>query len=52
MLDFVPDHSKTPEMCERAVDAYPWALEFVPMDIIITQQMCNKAVKKCAWSLI
>ena len=50
MLDFVPDHSKTSEMCERAVDAYPWALEFVPMDIIITQQMCNKAVKKCAWS--
>ena len=52
MLDFVPDHFKTPEMCERAVDAYPWALEFVPMNIISTQQMCNKAVKKCAWSLI
>ena len=32
-------------MCEKAVEKYPWSLEFVP-DGLKTHKMCEKAVKK------
>ena len=38
-------------MFERGVEEEPYALEFVPMDLI-TQEMCNNAVKKCSWFFI
>ena len=38
-------------MCEKAVDALPQALEFVP-DHYRTQKMCEKAVKVKGWTLV
>ena len=38
-------------MCHIPVEVDPYALEFVPMNLI-TQQMRNKEVKKYSWSLI
>ena len=32
-------------MCDKAVELYPWMLEYVP-DQFKTQEMCNKAVEK------
>ena len=39
------DHFKTKEMCEKAVKACLWSLEYVP-DNLKTQGMCKKAVEK------
>ena len=39
------DHFKTKEMCEKAVEACLWSLEYVP-DNLKTQGMCKKAVEK------
>ena len=38
-------------MCAVAVEEGPYTLKFVPMGLI-TQEMCNEAMKKCPWSLI
>ena len=48
---FNADKYKTLEMCEIDVEEDPYLLEFVFMDLI-TQEMCNKVVKKCSRSLI
>ena len=39
----VPDCYKNQETCNRAVDKYPHALEFIP-EYYKTQEMCDKAV--------
>ena len=46
-----PDCYKNQEMCNRAVDNYPHAFEFVP-ECSMTQEMCDKAVNKCFLYLI
>ena len=33
-------------MCDKAVDAYPSTIKFVPK-CFVTQEMCEKAVDKC-----
>ena len=38
------------KMCERAADAHPWALKFVP-DHRKTKEMCEKAVRRRPWLL-
>ena len=40
-----PDHLKTQEMCNKAVDLNPRTLRHVP-DRFITQEMCDKAIMK------
>ena len=45
MLRHVPDYFRTQEMCIKAVDEKPCALECVP-DQYITQEMCNKSVRR------
>ena len=42
---FMPDHLKTQEMCDKAVDKDPNLFKYVP-DQSKTQEMCNKAVDK------
>ena len=42
---YVPEHLKTQEMCNEAVQMDPWALRYVP-DHFVTQEMCNEAVEK------
>ena len=47
----VPEHLKTQEMCNKAVEKGPsWMLEYVP-DHFVTQEMCNKAVQSKPWAL-
>ena len=50
LLELVPDQYKTQEMCNEAVQSFPWALEHVP-DQFVTQKMCNEAVKKSPCAL-
>ena len=44
LLWLIPDHIKTQEMFEKAVENEPGALEYIP-DQYKTQEMCDKAVK-------
>ena len=44
-LASVPDHFKTQEMCNKAVEAVSWLLYYVH-DCIKTQGMCNDAIQK------
>ena len=39
----IPEHLKTPEMCNEAVAQFSYALEYVP-DYLKTQEMCDDAV--------
>ena len=41
-LKFVPNSYKNKKMCNKSVDNYPYALEFVK-----TQEICVKAVNTC-----
>ena len=50
LLDFVPDHLKTQEMCTKAVCKNPYSLKFVP-DPLESSEMCAEAVRKGPWSL-
>ena len=47
---FIPDHLKTREMCEKAVEKNPWELDDVP-DHFKAQEMCNEAVRREPWLL-
>ena len=49
LRDF-PDHLKTQETCERAVDNEPKTLEYVPNHFKI-QDMCGKVVRDDSASL-
>ena len=40
-LDYVPDHLKTPEMCNNAVTANPYLPKDV-LDWFISQEMCEQ----------
>ena len=42
-FNFVPECYKNQEICNKAGDNYPHALEFVP-ECYNTQKMCDKAV--------
>ena len=44
------EHFKTQEMCNEAVQSFPWVLEHIP-DQFVTQKMCNEAVKENPWVL-
>ena len=41
MLEYVPDHFKTREMCNDAVIEDPYPLQFIP-DWFVTQQQLKK----------
>ena len=41
----IPDHFKTQDMCNKAVEEDPCSLINVP-DHFKTQDMCNKAIEK------
>ena len=30
ILFFIPDHLKTQELCEKAIEKNPWGLDYVP----------------------
>ena len=45
MLEYVPNHFRTQEMCERAVEENIWSVVYVP-DQYKTQEMCDKAVEE------
>ena len=49
-MKFVPDHLKTREVCERAVEDNLYTLEFVP-DHLKTRGMCEGAVDAHPWQL-
>ena len=53
VLEFVPDHFKTQEICEEAVDAYPQISKFAP-DYLKTKKMFDKTVSKdiCALKFV
>ena len=40
MLQLIPNCYKTQDLCKRADDYYPHALEYVP-DCYITQEICE-----------
>ena len=40
----VPNHFKTQEMCEKAIEEDPWALRFIP-DHFKTKNICEKSVE-------
>ena len=46
----VPDHFKTQELCEIAVEVDPWQLNDVP-DYLKTQKMCDDVVQRDSYSL-
>ena len=46
-----PDHLKTQEMCNKAVDLNPRALIHVP-DRFITQEMCDDAVDSWGYAIL
>ena len=50
MLRYVPDHLKTLEMCERAVEKYTQTIELISCHLK-TQEMCGRAVEKCPYNL-
>ena len=43
-FEYVPDHLKTQEMCNKVINKNVLNLVYVP-DWFITQEMCNKAVE-------
>ena len=43
MLESVSDCYKNQQMCDEAIDNYPYVLKFVP-DCYMMQKMCDKAV--------
>ena len=43
-LEFVSDHFKTEDMCNKAVRRGPYTLRYAP-DHLKTQEMCDKAVR-------
>ena len=45
-----PDHLKTQEMCERALDVHPWTLKFFP-DHLKTKKMCDRAIEENPYTL-
>ena len=47
---YVPDFLKTQEMCNRAVDEWPWLLKYVP-DQYKTKELCYKTVGRYLSSL-
>ena len=51
-LEFVPEHFKSLEMCERAVESSkdPWQVNDV-LDHFKTEKMCERAVEKSPWCL-
>ena len=49
-LHSVPDHFKTQEMCERAIEDEPETLEYVP-NHFKTQTMCERAIENEPYSL-
>ena len=44
LVKYFPEHLKTQEMCDEAVDIEPLSLAYVP-DRFKTKEMCNKAVR-------
>ena len=50
MLRHVPDHLKTLEMCERAIEKYRQVIEFIP-DYLKTQEACEKVAEKYPYNL-
>lgn len=42
-LNFVPEHLKTAEICELAVENADWSIQFVPAHLL-TLEMCNKVI--------
>ena len=50
MLINVPDHLKTTKTCEQVVTKLRYLSRFAP-DQYKTQQMCDKATRKC-WKLL
>ena len=50
MLGLVPEHLKTQEVCNEAVQSDPGTLKYVP-DHLKTQEMCNEAVQGDPWAL-
>ena len=45
-LKNAPDGYKNQEMCNKAVENYPHALEFGP-ECSKTKEMCHRAVHRC-----
>ena len=45
MASWISDNFKTQELCDKAVEKYPWSLTEVP-DHLKTQEMCNRQSKK------
>ena len=45
-MESVSDCNKNQQICDKAVDNYPYTLGFVPK-CYNTQKMCNKAIDKC-----
>ena len=43
MFDFVPDHYKTQDMCDKFVSEKPFKLEYCH-DRYKTQELCNKTI--------
>ena len=43
--NYIPVKLRTQEMCDRAIDKYPWCFRFVA-DKFKTQELCEKAVDK------
>ena len=51
MTSRISGNFKTQDMCEKAVEKFPYQLENVP-DHFKTQSMCEKAIEKASWLLI
>ena len=49
-MQFVSDWYKTQEMCNKAVDIFPFVFDSVP-DWYKTQEMCHKVVSKEPFTL-
>ena len=50
VLEFVPEHLKSPELCNIAVNDGNWVLGFVPEELR-TKKLCEIAVEKNGWQL-
>ena len=50
IMFFVPDHSRTQEMCNEAVGSDPYSLDLVPGHFKM-EEMCNKAVLREPYTL-
>ena len=51
LIETIPDHLKTQEMCNEAVDTEPLSLLHVP-DHFKTQEMCDKVVRNKLFMLL